>query len=113
MGYKHDPKEYKGATLDLQVTEGIRDNVEERDSPETGRLHEDQHEKIEEINDESRDERMNQGKAENDVISHTTYDKQTSIQSPGTRVAESLALSTLEGDLDTVKPGDFKIDFSN
>ena len=67
LGYKHDPMEYEGATLDLQVTEGIKDNVEERDSPETRRVHEDQHAKIKEINDKSRDERMNQGEAENDV----------------------------------------------
>ena len=100
LGYKHDPMEYEGATVDLQVTEdkkGIRDSVEERDSPETRRVHEDQHAKIEEINDESRDERMNQGEAEHDESSHTSYDKQTSIQSPGTWVAESLARSTLEG----------------
>ena len=66
LEYTHNPLEYEGATLDLQVTEGIRDNVEERDSPETRRVHEDQHAKIEEINDESRDERMNQGEAEHD-----------------------------------------------
>ena len=47
LGYKHDPLEYEGATLDLQVTEGIRDNVEERDSP----VNEDKHAKIKEMNE--------------------------------------------------------------
>ena len=41
LGYKHDPMEYEGATLDLQVTEDktvIGDNIEERDSPEARKV---------------------------------------------------------------------------
>ena len=92
--------DYEGATLELQVTEDetyIRDNVEENDSPETRSVHEDQHAKIEEMNNESRDERTNQVETEHDESSHTSYDKQTNIRSPGTWVIESQALSTLEG----------------
>ena len=74
---------HEGANLELHVTEDkthIGDNAEEYDSPETKRINEDQHAKIEEMNNESRDERMNQGEAEHDESSHTSYDKQTNIR---------------------------------